>query len=248
MDQTLGRIFKLILTVIIVGFVIWFLFKIRSTVTLLIISLLLAYILDPVASYFEYRGLSRTQSTVIIFLFIAICFMILGIVAVFLWYRSAQKTSVTFLKPLPKDGDMVLNDIHHESTRHGVKEWAIDAGRAVYLNAENNVLFDNISMTFFLKDGETVLLTGRKGVLNTETQDMKITGNVVARGKVYEVSTEALSYLHQERIIYSTDPFLLVGDAIRLTGHGMQFDFDTGKLNVQERVIADIRLETKFGR
>jgi LPS export ABC transporter protein LptC len=174
--------------------------------------------------------------------------MVLGIVAIFLWYRTAQKRAETLLTPLPKDGNMVLNDIHHESTKHGVKEWAIDAGRAVYLNAENKVLFDNISTTFFLKDGETVLLTGRRGVLNTETQDMEITGNVVARGKGYEVSTEALSYLHQERIIYSTAPFSLLGGTIRLAGHGLQFDFTSGKLNVQEKVTADIRLETKFGR
>jgi len=75
MDQTLRRIFKLILIVIVVGFFIWFLFEIRSTVTLIIISLLLAYILDPIASYFEYRGLSRMQSTVIIFLCIATVFV-----------------------------------------------------------------------------------------------------------------------------------------------------------------------------
>lgn len=42
--------------------------------TLLIISLLFSYILDPVASYLEYRGLSRLQATVIIFLFIATLF------------------------------------------------------------------------------------------------------------------------------------------------------------------------------
>lgn len=183
-----------------------------------------------------------------IFLFIAISFMVLGIVAVFLWYRTAQKRSETFLMPLPKNGNMVLNDIHHESTKHGVKEWAIDAGRAVYVNAENKVLFDDISTTFFLKDGETVLLTGQRGVLNTETQDMKITGNVVARGKGYQVSTESLSYRHQDRIIYSTAPFSLSGGTIRLAGHGIQFDCDSGILNVEKGVTADIRLETKFGR
>ena len=174
--------------------------------------------------------------------------MVLSIVAVFLWYRTTQKRSDISLMPLPKDVNMVLNDIHHESTKHGVKEWAIDAGRAIYVNAENKVLFDNISTAFFLKDGETVRLTGQRGVLDTETQDIEITGNVVARGKGYEMSTESLSYRHQDRIIYSTAPFALLGDMIRLAGHGIQFDFDSGTLNVQKGVTADIRLETKFGR
>lgn len=74
MDYSLSRIFKLIIALALLSALIWFLLEIRSTVTLLIISALLAYILDPVASYFEYRGLTRTQSTVIIFLFLAILF------------------------------------------------------------------------------------------------------------------------------------------------------------------------------
>ncbi len=174
--------------------------------------------------------------------------MVFGIVAVFLWHRTVQKTPETFWESLPKDVDIVLNNVHHESTRHGLKEWAMDAGKAVCLNAENKILFDDITTTFFMKDGDTILLTGRRGVLNTETQNMEITGNVVARGKGYELRTEALSYLHQKRIISSTAPFLLVGGAIRLAGHGMQFDLDSGRLNVQEKVRADIVLKTRFGR
>lgn len=165
--------------------------------------------------------------------------MVFGIVAVFFWYRAILKTPETLLESLPKDVDIVLNNVHHESTRHGVKEWVMDAVRAVYLNAENKVLFDDISTTFFLKDGDTFLLTGQRGVLNTDTQDMKITGNIVALGKGYELRTEVLSYQHQKRIIYSTAPFSLVGDTIRLAGHGMRFDLDSGRLNVQEKVRAD---------
>ncbi len=42
-------------------------YLIRSTIIILIISMLIAYILDPIASYFEYRGLSRTQATLAVF-------------------------------------------------------------------------------------------------------------------------------------------------------------------------------------
>lgn len=171
--------------------------------------------------------------------------MVIGIVGVFWWYRNVQKTPETLSESLPKDVDIVLNDVHHESTRHGIKEWAMDAGRAVYLNSENKVLFEDISATFFLKDGGTVLLTGQEGVLNTETQDMDITGNVVALGRGYEIRTEALSYRHQKGIIYSTVPFLIVGSTMQLAGHGMQFDFDSGKLSVQEKVKADISMKIK---
>jgi predicted PurR-regulated permease PerM len=46
-------------------------------ITILIISALIAYILDPIASYMEFRGLSRNQSTIIIFV---VFFITLGLI------------------------------------------------------------------------------------------------------------------------------------------------------------------------
>lgn len=194
------------------------------------------------------NGLTYTMPKAKIFLLTFICLMAFGIVAAFLWYRTVHKTPETFFESLPKDVDIALNNVHHESTRHGFKEWAMDAGRAEYLTAENKVLFEDISTTFFLKDGDTVLLTGKKGVLNSKTQDFEITGNVVVRGNGYEAKTDTLSYLHQKRIIFSKSSFLLVGDNIRLTGHGMQFDLDSGRFNVHKKVRADFIPRTKLGR
>jgi predicted PurR-regulated permease PerM len=77
MDYTLSRIFKIVIVLLVVAVMVWFMLKIRSTMTLLIISVLFAYILDPIASYFEYRGLSRIQATIIIFLFIATSFIVI---------------------------------------------------------------------------------------------------------------------------------------------------------------------------
>jgi predicted PurR-regulated permease PerM len=71
MDYTIGRFLKLIVTIIILAVIGWLLYILSSTITIIIISGLIAYILDPVASYFEYKGLSRTKSTIVIFLAIA---------------------------------------------------------------------------------------------------------------------------------------------------------------------------------
>lgn len=71
MEGAQGRIFKLIVYLIVFGALAWLLYQISSTLTVLIVSMLAAYILDPVASFLEYKGMSRTQATIIIFILIA---------------------------------------------------------------------------------------------------------------------------------------------------------------------------------
>ena len=71
MDYTVGRFIRFIVSLIILAAVGWLLMALSSTITIIIISALIAYILDPLASFLEYKGLSRTMATVILFLVIA---------------------------------------------------------------------------------------------------------------------------------------------------------------------------------
>ena len=179
-------------------------------------------------------------------LFVCICLMVVGVVSVFVWHRTVRMPE-SLVESLPADVDIAMNNVHHESTKHGVRQWALDAEKAVYLNAENKVLFDDISTHFFLKDGETVLLTGRKGTLNTENEDIDITGNVVVKGKGYQLMTESLFYLHQDRVIVSAVPVMILGERLRLSGCGMQFDLNSGRFSLKEQVELVYGLYRKEG-
>lgn len=68
MDAGITRIFKIIIALAIFIGVLWLISAIHQTVILIVVSALIAYILDPAASYLEFRGLSRLQATIIIFL------------------------------------------------------------------------------------------------------------------------------------------------------------------------------------
>ncbi|MGD9898900.1 MAG: AI-2E family transporter [Calditrichaceae bacterium] len=78
MDYTVGRFIKFIVIIMILAGIGWFLLTLRSTITILLVSGLLAYILDPIASYFELKGMSRTQATIVIFLIILVFFSAMG--------------------------------------------------------------------------------------------------------------------------------------------------------------------------
>jgi putative permease len=81
MDITLGRFLRLIVIIILIAFLVWLVYSLSTIITILIISALMAYILDPIASYFEFRGLSRTQATIIIFV---VFFIGVGLIGWFL--------------------------------------------------------------------------------------------------------------------------------------------------------------------
>jgi len=71
MEYTVTRFIKLVVAILILIAIGWILFTLSSIISIIIVSMLIAYILDPVASYIESKGLSRAQSTIVIFLLIA---------------------------------------------------------------------------------------------------------------------------------------------------------------------------------
>ncbi len=78
MDITFGRIIKTLFGLGAVAASIWLLVALHEIVILLLIAALIAYILDPIASYLEFRGLSRTQAAVFIFAGLVVLFAALS--------------------------------------------------------------------------------------------------------------------------------------------------------------------------
>lgn len=76
MDYTVSRFFKIILILMLTAAFIWLAISLSSILTVLIISMLIAYILDPLASFMEYKGLSRLQATLVVFVIIGVLFSI----------------------------------------------------------------------------------------------------------------------------------------------------------------------------
>ena len=77
MELTIGRFLRFIVVLIFLFAIGWFFYTLSNIVTILIISMLFAYILDPIASQLESKGFSRSLATVFIFaLFFLLLFVI----------------------------------------------------------------------------------------------------------------------------------------------------------------------------
>jgi predicted PurR-regulated permease PerM len=68
MSDNTNKLIKIALLLIIALGIVLFLVAISNIVKLIIIAALLAYVLDPLASFFESRGMNRTTATISIFL------------------------------------------------------------------------------------------------------------------------------------------------------------------------------------
>lgn len=67
MENTAGRLIKIIIFLAALSGALIFLISVGDLVKLIVIAALLAYIIDPLANLFESRGMSRTSATVVIF-------------------------------------------------------------------------------------------------------------------------------------------------------------------------------------
>lgn len=165
-------------------------------------------------------------------LFCLIGLMFAGLAVGLVRFHDLKKEPEAVLALLPESSDVSLNDIHHVATRDGVKEWTLDAESVRYNKAENKSILKDVTMTFFLKNGESVHVTGDDAVFLTDTKNMEIFGNVVVRNGPNEMKTERLRYDDQNRSVSTDTPIMVKGDGIRLMGNNMAFSFASEQATV----------------
>ncbi|MBW1859666.1 MAG: LPS export ABC transporter periplasmic protein LptC [Deltaproteobacteria bacterium] len=162
--------------------------------------------------------------------------------------RPKEEEPVSLESVMPKKSDVCLNRIHHVATRDGVihhvatrdgvKEWTLDAESAQYEKAGSKTVFKDISATFFLEGGRDVTLSSRDGVLLTDTKDMEIWGDVVARSGSYQLNTNRIRYDHKAQVLSTKTPIVIKGKGLEITGDRMTFDLQTEHVVVQGQVQA----------
>ena len=164
--------------------------------------------------------------------------MVAGIGIGLVSYHRLREEPRALHSVLPKNGDVSLNRIHHVATRDGVKEWTLDAESAQYEKAGSKTVFKDICVTFFLDDGKTIRLNSCGGGVLTDTKDMEVWGDVVARSGTYELNTDKLRYQHKTQTIFTETPVVIKGGGMEITGDSLTFNLQTEQVVVLGRVKA----------
>ena len=149
-------------------------------------------------------------------------------------------------QPIETEAEMSIGKVHQTATRDGVKEWDLVAESAKYDEERSQVEFDRVAATFFLKDNQEVSLNADRGILQTDSKDMAVSGNVVVANRGYRLQTEALTYRHSQRQILSRAPVEISGNAFRLTAERLTLDLETEEAQLEGKVSGSFHENLKL--
>ena len=191
--------------------------------------------------------LKYKQSKKLKILLVAIASIVLSIViVVYVGYHRLSKAPDKILSTIQDGADMSIGKINQTSTRDGKREWSLEASSARYSQTKKEAILKDLSITFFLDDGSEVNLTAKRGILNTRTNDIEVTGDVVVIREDYELTTQKLNYNHDKRIVFSKVPVLIVGDDAEISADSASLNLNTKKLRLKGNVESSISENIKM--
>ncbi len=157
-------------------------------------------------------------------------------VAVFIGYRYISKNTKKVIPIVAEGSSITIEKIHQTSTKNGVVEWNLDASYATYSADNKEAFFKDLSITFFTKDNQKILLTADNGILKTELNNIEISGSIKIKNDEYLLKTEKINYEHDKRIIFSRVPVEISGDSLNLVAGSMTIDLNTNKAELIGKV------------
>ena len=174
-------------------------------------------------------------------LFLAIILVTIGtIAAVFVGYKQVVTAPEQLLSSIKEGANLSLGKIRQTATRDGKKEWSLEAGSAHYIENDKKAVLKNLFITYFLKDNREVYLEAEEGILQTDTNDIEFSGNVVIKNDEYQLRTRRLSYEHERRVIFSKDPVQISGEDVELSAKSIEYDLNLDTIILAGKVEAAI--------
>jgi len=140
---------------------------------------------------------------------------------------------------------LTLDKMRHTSSRQGVDEWSVEAETVNLYNTENRAVFLMLTARYFEKSGAVTTLTADKGVLDTQTRNMEVSGNVVVTRGGITITSDALTYTKESQVIISTTPVVITDNISRLTGDAMFMDLVGGRMTIDGNVNGTLLEESK---
>ncbi|RLC32949.1 MAG: LPS export ABC transporter periplasmic protein LptC [Deltaproteobacteria bacterium] len=179
-------------------------------------------------------------------LILVVAGVLCSLIVIYAKYRNTMNRPDDISVNFSQEGTLSIKKISQTSTRNGITEWTMKADSANYSDLKNEAVLDNISIVFFLENGEQLFLRALKGVVHTASRDIEVYGDVVLNNKDYRVKTESLDYRHKKRIISSDRPVEITGPAMKITADTLFLDLNTRKTRLAGSVKGNFNGATIF--
>lgn len=163
------------------------------------------------------------NSLILIFLLLFLA----GMTGIYLANRTKSPNPADDIENIQSEASFSIKKIHHKATKNGVKQWDLTADKADYYKDKNEIRFHQIHALFFLENKDEINLTANQSTLNTETNDMDISGKIIAISENGTLKTETLQYMDNQHIIIGNSPVELSGATFLINADKMVLSLDT---------------------
>ena len=180
-----------------------------------------------------------------IFLIATIFVTLGGVIGIYIGFKPETQITESIPQSVEPDATLSIGKIHQTATRNGKKEWSLEADSADYIEKNNQMILKDLKVVFFLKDNSEINLKADQGILEIDSNDIEVSGNVVLKNNVYHLATEKLMYTNDRRVLYSNVPATIFSTSIQLTADSMTFDLNSKKLTLEGSV--ETTVDKDFG-
>lgn len=142
--------------------------------------------------------------------------------------RTVDDAPGKLLSAVSENTDIALDNISHTAASEGRTQWRLTAEKARVTDGKQQIQLTRPAVIFYLEDGGEVRLTADRGVLETRSNDIAVSGNVVVTNRDYRLTTEALQYTHDSRVLAADRPVAIEARWAALTAQHMRVDLDAG--------------------
>ncbi|MGD9852520.1 MAG: LPS export ABC transporter periplasmic protein LptC [Nitrospirales bacterium] len=180
-------------------------------------------------------------------------FLTLGIVGLtfFIGYKvvghmqsKGQEATIVTLDE-QQGADAWIQGFSYRQTRSGTTRWVVTADQAKVFEEDHLARLQDVQVRLFDGDFQTeqLVITSDTGIMNTSTNDFDLVGEkdktVMTFDSGFQVLSDRLRWVEQARELKTSDPVIIKGDGLTITGVGL-----TGKVDTKEfQVLANVRAE-----
>jgi len=179
---------------------------------------------------------------------ILVIFITLGVIlSVFLSARRFQAPEITALNEVQQEeASLSMQEVRVASTRDGMKAWDLTAESGNYFDNRQQAIFNNISVIFYQKQGGEVTLTANKGIYQSVSNDLELSGHVVIKNDQYRMESTQLKYDHKQGMLISNQPVSVKGQTIDFVAESMAYYLKTSEItfggNISGTISDNIKL------
>lgn len=147
-----------------------------------------------------------------------------GPIALFMTYRRITEDPNKMVEVIKSKADMVFKNVEQTAIRNGINEWRLNAQAAYLMESQKKMVLEKPKVEFFLENGNNVFLTAQKGILNIDSKDIQVSGNVIVTQNSYTLKTKALTYEHAKKELFTANSVQITGTRFDLTAGSMTVD------------------------